>query len=132
VEETTRLRVLARELLPALPRIVGTDAGRVEHEIRQAMTASGDEPLRRVLAADHRLAAWIRARPGGEDEYRALPSGYSAPLGRGRGAAGMSGVTLFTCQTDGCPAPESFVRRNLGQKVPYCKGCNRMLSRAPS
>ncbi|MFF3377077.1 hypothetical protein ACFYXF_29505 [Streptomyces sp. NPDC002680] len=131
MEETTRLRVLARELLSTLPRIVGADAGRIDREIRQALTASGDEALRRVLVADHRLVAWIRARPGGEDEYRALPSGYSAPLGRAE-AAGVSGATLFTCRTSDCPAPESFVRRSLRQDVPYCSSCNRLLSRAPS
>ncbi|MFJ5273297.1 hypothetical protein [Streptomyces sp. NPDC088358] len=129
--ETTRLRVLARELLSALPRLVGADAGRIDHEIRQALTASGDEALRRVLAADDRLVAWIRARSGVEDEYRALPSGYSTPPGRVE-AAGVSGAILFTCRTANCPAPESFVRRNLRQVVPYCTSCNCLLSRAPS
>ncbi|WP_105972136.1 hypothetical protein [Streptomyces geranii] len=129
--ESTRLRVLARELLAALPRIVGADAGRVDHEIRQALAVPGDEALRRVLVADDRLVAWIRVRPGGEDEYRALPSGYSAPIGRAS-AAGLSGATLFVCRTDGCAAPDSFLRRNLRQQVPYCASCNRLLSRAPS
>ncbi|MDR6974082.1 hypothetical protein J2X68_000760 [Streptomyces sp. 3330] len=131
MEETTGLRSLARELLPALPRLVGEDAARVGQEIRQALTASGDEALRRVLASDDRLTAWLRQRPGGEGEYRALPSGYAMIPGRGP-SSGVSGATLFTCLTPDCAAPETFVRGNLRQRVPYCGSCNRLLSRAPT
>ncbi|MFI1004686.1 hypothetical protein ACIP10_14250 [Streptomyces galbus] len=129
--ETTGLRVLARELLSTLPRLVGADAGRMDHEIRQALAAPGDEALRRLLAADDRLATWVRARLGGEDEYRALPSGYQAPTNQML-PAGLSGATLFTCQTADCSAPDSFLRRNLRQQVPYCRSCHCLLSKAPS
>ncbi|MFI6804676.1 hypothetical protein ACIBO6_06625 [Streptomyces luteogriseus] len=131
MKETTRLRVLARELLSTLPRLVGEDAGRINHEIRQALTAPGEETLRRVLTSDDRLVAWIREKPDGEDEHRSLPSAYTVLPGQMQ-AAGVSGATLFTCQTADCAAPETFVRRTLRQQVPYCTSCSRLLSRAPS
>ncbi|MER5194378.1 hypothetical protein ACWD3J_08905 [Streptomyces sp. NPDC002755] len=128
MKEIDGLRGLARELLPSLPRLVGEDAPRIDHEIRQALDAPGDETLRRVLASDARLVAWIRERPGGEGEHLSPPLRYQMLPGRVRATA----ATVFTCRTSGCAAPETFLRRNLGQQVPYCASCNRLLSRAPS
>lgn len=131
MSQTTRLRMLARELLPSLPQLVGEDARRIDHEIREALTAPGDERLRRVLTSDPRLVAWIRERTSGQGEHRSGPSGYQALPGRMQATA-VSGATVFTCRTPGCAAPDTFVRRHLGQQVPYCTSCNRLLSRAPS
>lgn len=124
---------LAREVLGMLPTLVGADTSRIAADIHHALAASsrpgGTEELRRALYADDRVRTWIQSRPGPYQERNTAPgsSGYQALAGSGFAAAVPA--PRYVCRTPGCTSTDSWIRGFMGDPVPRCSVCTRVLSR---
>ncbi|MFJ8493793.1 hypothetical protein ACIRBZ_36455 [Streptomyces sp. NPDC094038] len=124
---------LAREVLGTLPTLVGADASRLAADIHRALAGSsrpgGAEELRRVLYADVRVRSWIQSRPGWDQERNTSPgsSGYQGLAGSGFAAAVPA--PRYVCKTPGCTSRDAWTRGFMGEPVPRCSVCTRVLGR---
>ncbi|MFG2959412.1 hypothetical protein ACGF5O_37520 [Streptomyces sp. NPDC048291] len=124
---------LARDVLGMLPALVGADAPRIAADIHRALAGSprpgGAEELRRVLYADVRVRSWIQSRPGRDQERDTSPgsSGYQGLAGSGFAAAVPA--PRYVCKNPGCTSSDAWTRGFMGEPVPRCSVCTRVLSR---
>ncbi|MFE3169272.1 hypothetical protein [Streptomyces sp. NPDC059224] len=125
---------LAREILGMLPTLVGADASRIAADIHRAIAASsrpgGAEELRRALYADVRVRTWIQSRPDPYQERSTAPgsSGYKGLAGAGFAASAVP-APRYVCKTLGCTSTDTWIRGFMGDPVPRCSVCTRVLSR---
>lgn len=122
----------AKEVLPLLPGLVGADAPRIASEINRALSASSyhanSGALNQTLRADARVWAWVEQRLDQGSDRNISPggSGYQALLGD---STSGTRATKFVCRTQSCSQPDTWLRSFVGEPVPRCSGCTRLLSR---